>query len=116
MQTWVFSSASRYFRSPLRMSSKKINSFGVSLHAVSMVVTGSSFLLLRLAIHRNLQRVGNLERTDTAERRKHLGSLALCVVSLPLAYFHPQLALIVIALVTVVWVVPDLAIPKSPDP
>ncbi len=29
-------------------------SFAVSLYAVSMVVTGFSFLLLRLAIHRNL--------------------------------------------------------------
>lgn len=79
-----------------------------------MVVTGFSFLLLRLAIHRNLKQVGNLERADTAERRKHLGSLALYVLSLPLAYFHPPLALLVIALVTVVWIVPDLALPKKP--
>ncbi len=92
---------------------KKIDSFAVSLYAVSMVITGFSFLLLRLAIHRHLRRSGNLGRNDTAERGKHLTSLALYLLAIPLSYFHPQLALIVIALVTVVWIVPNLAIPKK---
>ncbi len=92
---------------------KKIDSFAVSLYAVTMVVTGFSFLLLRLAIHRNLQRAGNLEPADEAERGKHLGSLALYVLAIPLAHFQPQLALSVIALVTVIWIVPDLAIPTK---
>ncbi len=91
---------------------KRIDSFAVSFYAVSLVVTGFSFLLLRLAIHRNLQRAGNLERADTAERRKHFSSLALYVIAIVLAYFHPKLALIVIALVTVMWIVPDMAIRK----
>ncbi len=92
---------------------KRIDSFAVALYAVSMVVTGFSFLLLRLAIHRKLRSSGNLESSDTTERGKHLASLALYLVAVPLAYFHSQLALLVIALVTVVWIVPNLAIPKK---
>ncbi len=92
---------------------KKIDSFAVSLYAVSMVVTGFSFLLLRLAIHRELRHSGNLERKDTAERGKHLASLALYLVAVPLAYVHPKLAMIVVAFVTVVWIVPGLAIPRK---
>jgi hypothetical protein len=78
-----------------------------------MIITGFSFLLLRLAIHRNLQRSGNIERQDTAERGKHLTSLVLYFLAVPLAYFHPVLALIVIALVTVVWIIPSFAIPRK---
>ncbi len=92
---------------------KNIDSFAVSLYGVSMVVTGFSFLLLRLAIHRHLRRSGNLERGDAAERGKHLASLALYVVAVPLAYFHAQLAMVLIALVTVIWIVPNFAIGRK---
>ncbi len=91
---------------------KKIDSFAVSLYAVSMVITGFSFLLLRLAIHRSLRRSGDLESKDTAEHVKHLASLALYLLALPLAQFHPSLAMTVIALVTVVWIVPGLTARK----
>ncbi len=94
---------------------KKINSFAVSLYAVSMIITGFSFLLLRLAIHRSLRRSGNLERQDAAERGKHLISLALYLSAVPLAYFHPGLSLAIIAVVTLVWIIPSLAISKTSD-
>lgn len=92
---------------------KKIDFFAVSLYAVSMVVTGFSFLLLRLAIHRNLRSSGNLEPGDTAEPGKHLASLALYLVVVPLAHFHPQVAMFVIAVVMLVWIVPSLAISQE---
>jgi uncharacterized membrane protein len=91
---------------------KKIEPFAVSLYDLSMIVTGFSFLLLRLAIHRSLRHSANLERQDTAERGKHLVSLALYLLAVPVAYYHPGLSLIIIALVTIVWVVPNLAISK----
>ena len=91
---------------------KKIDAFAVSLYAVSMMVTGFSFLLLRLAIHRELRRSGNLAGADAAERGKHLGSLVLYLVSIPLAYFYPLLALGVIALVTLLWIIPDLTVSR----
>lgn len=94
---------------------KKIASFAVALYAVSMIVTGFSFLLLRLAIHRELRRSGHLVRQDTAERGKHLTSLLLYLLAVPLAYFHPGLSLSMIAVVTIIWIVPSLAISRKAD-
>lgn len=92
---------------------KNVGSLAVALYAVSMSITGFSFLLLRLAIHRQLRRSGTLERQDTAERGKHLVSLALYLIAVPLAYVHPKLSLIIIALVTIIWVIPTLAISRK---
>ncbi len=89
---------------------KKIDSFAVTFYTVSMILTGFSFLLLRLAIHRNLRHLGHLAREDTAERVNHLASLALYLVAIPLAYLHPHIAMLVIALVTFVWIIPGLSI------
>jgi TMEM175 potassium channel family protein len=88
---------------------KNIDHYAVALYAVSMMVTGLSFLLLRLAIHRQLRRLGSLERQDTAERSKHLVSLALYLLAVPIAYFHAGLALLMVAVVTIIWIIPSLA-------
>jgi uncharacterized membrane protein len=90
---------------------KELDSFSVALYAASMVVTGFSFLLLRLSISRRLKQAGSLEREDTLVQRKHLMSLALYAVAIPLAFFHPYVALGVIALMTIVWITPTPAIP-----
>jgi uncharacterized membrane protein len=92
---------------------KKIAAFAVALYAISMIVTGFSFLLLRIAIHRVLRRLGSLRPEDTAERGKHLTSLALYLLAVPLAYFHAGLSLILIAVVTIIWIVPSLAISRK---
>lgn len=89
---------------------KEIDAFAVVLYAVSMIVTGFSFLLLRLAIHRHLRSSGRLAREDQAERRKHLASLALYVIAIPLAYVHAGISLGLIAIVTLIWIVPGLTI------
>ena len=91
---------------------KKIDSFAVCLYGVSMVVTGFSFLLLRLAIHRNLRRSRRFEAEDASMQRKHLMSPGLYLLSVPIAFFHPYLALSTIALVTVIWILPNLAVKK----
>ncbi len=92
---------------------KKLNSFSVALYAVSMVVTGFSFFLLRLTIGRALRRSGGTRAEDAAAQRKHVGSLVLYLLAIPLARFHPGLALATVALVTLVWIVPDLATHRS---
>jgi len=92
---------------------KKIAAFAVSLYAASMIVTGFSFLLFRLAIHRELRRLGNLGLQDTAERGKHLGSLALYLLAIPLAYFNPTLSLVLISVATIIWIIPSLAISRK---
>jgi len=85
---------------------KKSNSFSVALYAASMIFTGFSFLLLRLAVGRLLRQRSALEREDVATERKHYISLALYSASIPLAHIHPYVALGIITLVTVIWIVP----------
>lgn len=92
---------------------KEMESFAVCLYATSMIVTGFSFLLLRLAIHRELRRSGRLKREDTAARAKHLASLGLYLTSIPIAFVHPRISLAIIGLVTVVWVVPNLNVRRE---
>lgn len=90
---------------------KHSNSFSVALYAASMIFTGFCFFLLRLAIERLLRRSGDLSQEDTATQRKHLLSLALYLVSIPLAHFHPYIALGIITLVTIIWIIPTAAAP-----
>ena len=94
---------------------KKIDSFSVALYAVSMIVTGTSFLLLRLSISRRLRMEGDLEEEDVATQRKHLVSLGLYLIATPLAFYHPYVALGVIAMVTVVWIVPTARVEHFGD-
>ncbi len=85
---------------------KDADSFSVALYAASMIGTAIAFLFLRLAIGRLLKFTGELQQEDIATERKHYASLALYLIAIPLAHFHPWLALAAIALVTVVWIVP----------
>lgn len=82
------------------------DSFSVSLYAASMIFTAFCFLLLRLAVDRLLRQAGDLNPEDRVTQRKHLISLGLYFIAIPLAQFHPYIALGIITLVTVVWIVP----------
>jgi uncharacterized membrane protein len=95
---------------------KKIDSFSVALYAISMVVTGFSFLLLRLAIGTRLRRSGALEPEDKAAEIKHLMSLAMCGIAALLAFYRPYWALAIIALVTLVWIYPTVHVHNQPEP
>jgi uncharacterized membrane protein len=92
---------------------KKMDAFAVFLYTISMVVTGFSYLLLRLAIHRNLRYFNDLQKEDTQARAMHLASLCLYLLAAPLAYVNPQLALGIVSLVTVAWIVPNLALKQT---
>jgi uncharacterized membrane protein len=85
---------------------KGSDSFSVALYAASMIFTGFCFLLLRISIGRLLRRTGSLRFEDTATQRKHLASLLLYVAAIPMAHFHPHIALGLITLVTVIWIIP----------
>jgi hypothetical protein len=75
-----------------------------------MMITGFSFLLLRIAIGSRLKKAGAMEQEDLAAQRKHYLSLALYLVAIPLAFYHSYVALGVIALVTIVWIYPTAAV------
>jgi uncharacterized membrane protein len=96
---------------------KKMDAFSVALYASSMVVTGFSFMLLRLSIGRRLRETGKLEAQDASVQRKHWMSLLLYTVAIPLAFYHTHVALGVIAFVTIIWVTPTAGVkPREADP
>jgi uncharacterized membrane protein len=89
---------------------KNMDSFSVAIYVASMILTGLSFLLLRLAIGRRLRHAGKLEAEDTAVQRKNYLSLFVYLVAIPLAFQHPHLALGLVAFVTVIWITPTAGI------
>ncbi len=96
---------------------KKMDSFSVAIYVASMILTGFSFLLLRLAIGRRLRHAGKLEAEDTAVQRKNYLSLFVYLVAIPLAFQHPHMALGLVAFVTVIWITPTAGIkPRQEHP
>ncbi len=96
---------------------KKIDTFSVVLYVSSMIFTGFSFLLLRLSIARRLRLAGKLESQDTSVQHKHWMSLLIYAIAIPIAFYHPPLALGLCALVTIVWVTPTAGVkPKEESP
>src|SRR6202789_1366660 len=89
---------------------KKMDSFSVALYVSSMIVTGFSFLLLRLAISRRLRHVGRFEAEDKAVERKNWLSLFIYLVAVPLAFQHPHLSLGLTAFTTIIWITPTVGI------
>jgi uncharacterized membrane protein len=91
---------------------KKMDSFSVALYASSMVVTGFSFLLLRLSVGRRMRLAGKLENQDTSVQHKHLYSLFTYLVAIPMAFYHPHIALGLCAFVTVIWITPTVGVKR----
>ena len=84
----------------------KMSSFSVLLYVLLMIMTGASFLVLRLTIGRYLRETGRLDQDDAAAERKHWVSLGLYVVAVLCSFPYPKIALGIVALVMVVWVLP----------
>ncbi len=87
---------------------KQRDSFSVVLYTLSLLATGFTFMLLRLAIEHRLRLAGQRTAEDALTQRKHWLSLGLYLLSIPVALWHPTLAMLVDALVTLVWILPDL--------
>ncbi len=83
-----------------------MDSFSVCIYVLSMMLTGASFLLLRLAIGHHLRTTGQLERQDAIAERKHWISILLYLIAIGLSFRHPHLALALVALVSVLWIIP----------
>jgi uncharacterized membrane protein len=98
----------------------KMDSFSVCIYVLSMMLTGGSFLLLRLAIGHHLRRTGRLEREDAFAERKHWTSIVLYLIAIGLSFHHPILALALVALISIFWIIPtayilppELCLPES---
>ena len=96
---------------------KKMDPYSVAIYIASMIVTGFSFLMLRLAIGRRLRHAGRFEAEDKAVERKNWLSLFVYVIAIPLAFQHPRLSLGLVAFVTVIWITPTAGIkPREEHP
>lgn len=84
------------------------SSFSVLLYTLLLIAVGLSFLFLRLSVQRRLRFAKSLAASDLSEQRKHWVSLAFYVAALGLSYQLPALALACDAVVTLVWILPDL--------
>jgi uncharacterized membrane protein len=89
---------------------KGMDSTSVLIYAISLMVTGLGFLLLRLAIDARVREQGRLLQENTAEQRKHLVSLLLYCAAIPLAFYFPRLALADLAVVTLLWIQPTASL------
>jgi uncharacterized membrane protein len=89
---------------------KKMDSFSVAFYVASMILTGFSFLLLRLAIGRRLRHAGKFEAEDKAVERKNYLSLFVYLVAISIAFRHPHLSLGLVACVSVIWITPTAGI------
>ena len=70
----------------------------------------------KIAVARLLRQAGDLRPEDTATQRKHILSLMLYIAAIPLAQFHPHVALGAITLVTVIWILPTMrSRPRADD-
>jgi len=94
---------------------KHMDSFSVALYAASLLLTGFGFMLLRMTINARRHAEGSFEHLDFAVQLKHWGSVGTYALCIPLAWYHPRLALCIIGLITVVWVVPTLGVERGED-
>jgi hypothetical protein len=78
-----------------------------------MMFTGASFLVLRLAIGHHLRTSGKLEREDMIAERKHWLSILLYLVAIGLSLRRPLLALGIVALISIIWIVPTAPVVPS---
>jgi hypothetical protein len=81
-----------------------------------MISNAITFMGLRMAIARRLRHAGKLEYEDTAVERKHWASMLLYVIAVPLAFYHPHIALGAIALVTIIWITPTTGVKPHREP
>jgi uncharacterized membrane protein len=95
---------------------KREDAFSVALYALSLMATGFAFFLLRLAVVRRLRFAGQLRPEDTKGQRLHFAGICLYFVAVILAWWHPYASLVMVAAITLLWILPNLSVPECfPD-
>ncbi len=92
------------------VGAKHFDSFSALFYTVAMMLAGATFFGLRHTVMRLQQRHGDLGQTHKAEAHKHLLSLAIYCVAIPLAFFHPLASFGMNTLVTLLWVIPEVGL------
>ncbi len=90
---------------------KHFDAMSTALYTAIMILAGLGFLFLRLTVNALHRRTGiPLSRQERAETRKHMTSLCLYTIAIPVALYRPYLSFAIILLVTLIWFVPELGI------
>jgi uncharacterized membrane protein len=85
----------------------RMSSLSVLLYAVIMFLAGVAFSFLRAAVAvDHFHESEALELADHAAARKNMISLAMYVLAMAAAYWHPALGMVLVLLVAVTYVVP----------
>ena len=87
---------------------KHLDTFSTVLYTAGLILTGFTFLLLRMAVDRTVRGAGQYAEQDRRTERKHVLSLTLYVVAVVVARYHSALSLALDACVTLVWILPGL--------
>jgi uncharacterized membrane protein len=88
---------------------RHINTYSVQQYAATLFLIGASFYMLRITVHQHLVLHKALTRRDSRTKTKHLFSIGLYLLCIPLAVYFPKVALAVLAVDTAAWVVPGLS-------
>lgn len=88
---------------------RHIAPYSVQQYAMTLLLVGGSFYVLRITVHQHLSLYKALTERDARTKLKHLFSIFLYILCIPLAARFPQLALGVLAVDTLVWVIPGLS-------
>ena len=97
------------------LDEKNFDTFSTLLYDATMLAVGMAFFLLRWTVMRRQRYSGSLGRQDTSELWKHGVCLGIYLVAIAMAFYRPWLSLVVVALITVVWVVPGAGMKKRLD-
>jgi TMEM175 potassium channel family protein len=92
------------------LDEKSFDSFSTVLYDIVMLLAGATFFLLRRAVMRRQRQSGSLHTMDFKELWKHDVSLVMYLVSIGVALYKPGLSLSIVALVTVIWIVPSAGV------
>ncbi len=89
---------------------KQLSGFAVAVYADSLLIVALSFMWVRLAVQVVLKRRNELTDEDSKGVRNHLFSIFLYVGSAVMALLFPKLVLCFIALLTFIWMLPNLSL------
>lgn len=103
---WLFAlSLIPYFTEYI--SEKHFDAFSTAVYGAVMVLAGFTYGLLRLAIAARQKASRTFAVADREEARKHVMSVALYTVAIPIAFWNTKVSLALDLLVTLVWIVPS---------
>ncbi|MGH9615870.1 MAG: TMEM175 family protein [Acidobacteriaceae bacterium] len=92
---------------------KHLSGFAVAVYSALLFIIAISFLWLRLAVHRHLQRRADLSDEDRQGLRNHLFGIFFYAAGIPVAFFYPRPVLVAIALLTLIWILPNLSLQQA---